>query len=104
MNRMPKSGMQSGALQAQQQAMAMTRQKVAPSATANARNMAKAMAANKPKATPFGKAPAKGSLNPLKQLLTKKGMAYGGMAKKGMNKGGMANCGASMKPTQSRGK
>ena len=34
----------------------------------------------------------------------KKGMAYGGMAKKGMNKGGMANCGASMKPTQGKGK
>ena len=35
---------------------------------------------------------------------TKKGMAYGGMTKKGMAKGGMANCGASMKPTQGKGK
>jgi hypothetical protein len=36
--------------------------------------------------------------------MVKKGMAYGGMTKKGMNKGGMANCGASMKPTQGKGK
>lgn len=104
MNRKPASSMQAGAMQAQQAAMARQKPASSPSATANAANMAKAMAARKPKATPSGKAPAKGSLNPLKQRLTKKGMAYGGMAKKGMNKGGMANCGASMKPAQGKGK
>jgi len=35
--------------------------------------------------------------------MVKKGMNVGGM-KTGMNKGGMANCGASMKPTQGKGK
>lgn len=60
-----------------------------------------------PKPTPEDMKALAESREKLKGAVSRpKGMAYGGMAKKGYVKGGVvkANCGASMKPTQNKGK
>lgn len=60
-----------------------------------------------PKPTPEDMKALAASREKLKGAVSRpKGMAYGGMAKKGYVAGGVvkANCGASMKPTQNKGK